>query len=137
MSPPFSARAGLLLALRQGPGYGIELLHRVKRLTGHGLAVGGLYPALEALRRKGFVRRWDVVPGGRRGGRSRRYYELTYKGLLRTQADARALARPVQGERRSPLAPQPSPALLRERFEAVGDLTDFLLEGRVARGRAR
>ena len=133
MDPPFSSRAALLQALRQGPGYGVELVERVFRLTGRRLPLGGVYPALEVLKRKGLLRGWEVVPGGHRGGRSRTYYELTYKGLIRAQADAHALTGLVGGLDRRPLLPVPPPALLRKRLQTVGDLTDFLLGLRLAR----
>jgi DNA-binding PadR family transcriptional regulator len=131
MDPPFAGRAALLLALRQGPGYGVELVDRVFRLTGRRLPLGSVYPTLETLRFKGFLRKWKVVPGGRRGGRSRTYYELTYKGLLQVQADVRVLTGLVERSDRGPLAPIPTPQLLRKRLERVGALTDFV--GRLGR----
>lgn len=130
MERPFSSGAALLQALRQGPGYGVELALRVRRLTGRGLPLASVYPALEVLKRRGLVRAWDVVPGGRRGGRSRTYYELTYKGLNRSQADADALLGLVGVPERQKLVPPPTPGLLSRRLRRVGEVTEFLLRRR-------
>ena len=125
MESTVSTRTALLQALRQGPSYGRELVERLHRLIGHRLAPGSLYPALEALKREGFAQAWTVVPGGRRGGRSRTYYELTYSGLLRAQGDARTLrALTAPPAVRSTVRP-PSAAVLRRRLARVSDLIAF------------
>jgi DNA-binding PadR family transcriptional regulator len=87
-----TARTAVLQALRQGPGSGRLLMRRVEAATGGrvSLAPGTVYPALRALEQAGLVRRWTVVAGRVRGGRSRTYYELTWRGFA-SQAEARAL----------------------------------------------
>ena len=74
-----SARTALLLVLTDGPGYGRELVRRIQGATGgrEQLAEGSVYPALRGLAAARLVRSWKVVPGRRRGGRVRTYYELT------------------------------------------------------------
>ena len=47
------------------------------------LGHGNVYTALDALTRAGLARSWIVLPGGGRGARRRRYYELTARGLQR------------------------------------------------------
>ena len=78
-----SVRLALLLALRQGPGYGQELVDRVSRLSGGGLRIPlpHAYLALKHLHRRGLVRRWEVVPGGARGARRRVYHGLSARGV--------------------------------------------------------
>jgi hypothetical protein len=133
MELPFSARAALLQALRQGPGYGSELVERIRRLTGHALAPGSVYPALRTLKRRRLVRGWTVVPGRRRGGRSRTYYELTYGGLLRALGEGGALGGLISGPQDRTSASRPTPAMLRRRLRRVSDLTEFLLRQRLPR----
>jgi DNA-binding PadR family transcriptional regulator len=97
-----SARAALLLALRQGPGYGRQLVRRIRSASGGRLrlAEGSVYPALRQLERSRLTVSWEVVPGRRRGGRSRTYYELTERGVRASAAAAGtlgALLRPGAG----------------------------------------
>jgi PadR family transcriptional regulator PadR len=73
----------LLQALLDGPGYGLELIERVKdktqgRVT---LQMGNTYPVLRALEREGLLEsyRGESVP--ERAGRPRIYYRLTGEGL--------------------------------------------------------
>ena len=54
--------------------------------------MGSLYPALKELQRARLVRSWTVVPGRRRGGRARRYYELTERGVRASEAAEVAIA---------------------------------------------
>jgi len=92
MSLALSARSALLQAL-VFPGYGLELIDRVKRRTaGHvRLGMGSVYPALTALEDEGLVRS-VAVKVGRRVGRSRRYYELTPRGVHLATVEREALA---------------------------------------------
>ena len=88
------ARIAVLLALRQGPSYGSQLVRRIEGLSRGSirLALGSLYPALRKLERRRLVRSWTVVPRRRRGGRARRYYELTERGVRDSEASRRAIA---------------------------------------------
>jgi DNA-binding PadR family transcriptional regulator len=78
---PLSARAALLQALVV-PGYGVELIERIRRRTGGlvALRMGSVYPALGRLRREGLVRSEVEAPQGG-AGRPRKYYELTPRGV--------------------------------------------------------
>ncbi len=83
MEAPLTTRAALLLALREGPGYGLDLIRRVQeRSAGRvRLSAARVYPALKALERQKLVKPSVVVPRGRRGARSRTYYDLTLTGV--------------------------------------------------------
>ncbi|HVQ29020.1 MAG TPA: helix-turn-helix transcriptional regulator [Vicinamibacteria bacterium] len=133
MEAPFTSRAALLQALLRGPAYGVELVDRIDRATGHRLAPGAVYPALGALVRRRLLRTWKVVPGGRRGGRSRTYYELTYRGLLHAQAEASALASLLKPRRTRFGLNRPSPRLLRSRLARLSDLIAFTEDLRLSR----
>jgi DNA-binding PadR family transcriptional regulator len=90
-----TARAALLQGLREGPAYGRELVRRIERATSGRVrfAEGSIYPALRRLQAGRLVRSWSVVPGRRRGGRARRYYELTERGVRASEAERRDLLR--------------------------------------------
>lgn len=81
MEPPISAKAALLQALVSGPGFGLELIARVKERTKGAIALhqGSVYPALRALEREGLLRSWEEPPPPQ-GGPPRRFYELTAEG---------------------------------------------------------
>lgn len=90
-----TARTALLQVLREGPGYGRDLVRRIRQASAGRLrfAEGSIYPALRRLEAARLVRSWGVVPGRRRGGRARTYYELTERGVRASEADRVALLR--------------------------------------------
>ena len=82
MDTPVSARTAILMSLMGGRGFGLEIIERVRERT-HGKIIlneGSVYPALKALERDGLLRSFDGEPMPERGGRPRRYYELTGEG---------------------------------------------------------
>jgi DNA-binding PadR family transcriptional regulator len=137
---PVTTKAALLQVLLRGPGYGSEL-GRILRRDAPGIVdprPGSLYPALQALVRKGCVRRWTVVPGGARGARSRSYYELTARGMAVATAQRHAFLRIATP------APCHTPAkqlaLMRERIRRGAEVSEFALrlrDGVMARGQER
>jgi PadR family transcriptional regulator PadR len=76
------ARTTLLQVLIKGPGYGLDLIERIKTQTRSRLILGqgSVYPALRALERDGLVVSYEDVPLPERSGRPRRYYKLTALG---------------------------------------------------------
>ena len=120
-----TARAALLQALREGPGYGRELVRRISRASAGRLrfAEGSIYPALRRLATARLVRSWAVVPGRRRGGRARTYYELTERGVRVSEADRAALLRLAAPE--SPHVPDPEECRrMLERIELGAELSE-------------
>ena len=78
----------VLKLLECGPNHGWGLAEQLEDVTDGVFAVnqGSLYPALQRLKQKGYVRaRWGVTENGRRA----RYYELTKGGggYLKEQLD--------------------------------------------------
>jgi DNA-binding PadR family transcriptional regulator len=110
---PVTTKLVLLQALRDGPGYGRELIRRVREMTGGSvrLTPGRVYPALKALAAEKLVAPRRVSPGGARGARSRTYYDLTPRGVLASAEQRRLLASIVRGG-----APQPPDAAERARM---------------------
>jgi len=124
-----TARTALLQALREGPGYGRDLVRRVRKASAGRLrfAEGSIYPALRSLEAARLVRSWAVVPGRRRGGRARTYYELTERGVRASESDRAALLRlaapaplrmPDPGERRR----------MRERIDLGAELSEAAVQ---------
>ena len=81
----------LLAILRMGEdAYAIPVREELEARTGRSVARGALYTALERLEAKKCVRSRMSDPLPERGGRSRRYYEVTPAGLeaVRQSRDA-------------------------------------------------
>ena len=124
-----SVKATLLQALFTGPGYGLELIERVRRRTGGRVRLrqGSLYPALRELEGEGLVGSWEIPPPGGRG-RPRRYCELTPRGVVAAEAEREAIARLVEPDDPRPSPPRRELARMRERFLSFLELTAFCAE---------
>jgi len=87
-------KAALLQVLFAGPGYGLELIDRVRERTGGRLRLGqgSVYPALRDLEAHGLARSWTGRPRGGGAGRPRVYYELTVAGVSAAAALREAMA---------------------------------------------
>jgi DNA-binding PadR family transcriptional regulator len=136
-----STRTALLQALRQAPGYGKQLIRRLRGMTGDRIRLteGSVYPALQALERGGLVRSWTVVPGRRRGGRARRYYEVTARGIKVAARERESLSRLVGGPlsaRDDRVPPDAHRMMERIRLGAELSETALRLADRMARARA-
>jgi PadR family transcriptional regulator PadR len=70
------------MSLIGGRGFGLEIIQRVRERSNGKISLneGSVYPALKALERDGLLRSYDGEPMPERGGRPRRYYELTGEG---------------------------------------------------------
>jgi DNA-binding PadR family transcriptional regulator len=72
----------LLALLRLGEGaYGVTIRQEIRERAGRSITPGTIYPTLDRLERKGYVRSWLGEPTAERGGRSRRHYTLKPAGL--------------------------------------------------------
>lgn len=94
MRAPFTTRAVVLQALREGAAYGRDLIRRITRTTAGQVrpSEARVYPVLHELQREGLVKAVRVVPGSIRGARSRTYYDLTLSGVKAANAE-RAILR--------------------------------------------
>ena len=125
MAALFNARTALLLALDL-PGFGLQLIDRVRQATGGRarLGMGSVYPLLNRLERDGLVRSRAVRV--RPAGRPTKYYELTPKGLRARQAEREAVIGLLRtGE---PAVPAPDPMTVRRRFERCAEVSGAALE---------
>jgi DNA-binding PadR family transcriptional regulator len=124
-----TARVALLLALREGPGYGRELVERIRCASSGRVrfAEGTIYPALGKLEAARLVRSWSVVPGRRRGGRRRSYYELTEHGARTLEVERESLRGLLAG--RAPTIPGPEDReRMARRVELGAELSEAGLE---------
>jgi DNA-binding PadR family transcriptional regulator len=72
----------LLALMRLGDGaYGVPISREIESRTGRGVSMASIYAALERLEGKGFVASELGEPTAERGGRAKRYFEITRKGL--------------------------------------------------------
>ena len=72
----------LLAVVHEGrAGYGASLRRLIEDRTGRLPSIGALYATLERLEHKGLVRSRAGAPTGERGGRARRHFESTARGL--------------------------------------------------------
>ena len=81
----------LLAVLRLGEeAYGVPIRQEIEQRTGRSLTVGALYRTFDRLEDKGYLTSWFSDPVAARGGRSKRYFEITPLGVraLRESRDA-------------------------------------------------
>ena len=126
MNTPLSAKAALLQGLAV-PGYGLELIERVRRGSAGlvRLRLGSVYPALRAMEQEGLlaVRRMRAT---KRGGRPRRYYELTPRGAQVAMAQREALLELLRGLRLPPVVPDLGE--MRQGLESCSSVSGSVLE---------
>jgi PadR family transcriptional regulator PadR len=71
--------------------YGIPIASEVESATGRNVLLGSVYAALERLESKGLVKSWLGDPTPERGGRAKKYFALTPKGLREVHRSRKAL----------------------------------------------
>ena len=79
----------LLAVLRLGDGaYGVPVSQAIEETTGREVALASVYAALERLEEKGCLTSTLGDPTPERGGRAKRYFSVSAKGL-RTARDTK------------------------------------------------
>lgn len=77
----------LLAVLRLGDeAYGMPILDEIEARAGRRLNPGSIYPTLERLERKGWVRSRMGEATAERGGRAKKFYALEPAGLARLRS---------------------------------------------------
>jgi DNA-binding PadR family transcriptional regulator len=71
----------LATALRVRNGYGAELMRELEERTGRQVQGGALYATLDRLEKKGYVVSRMDDPDPQRGGRPKRFIEVTPEGV--------------------------------------------------------
>jgi len=81
----------LLALLRVGhDAYGVPIAQEITE-TGGKVSIGSVYAALDRLERKGYVSSSVGDPSPERGGRAKKYFHVTAKGVREVQESQRVL----------------------------------------------
>ena len=92
--------AVMLALIRLGDNaYGIPISREIEERAGRGVTLGSLYATLERLETKGLVHSETGEPTAERGGRAKKYFRVTAKGLREVRETQRVLKRLWQGLR--------------------------------------
>ena len=113
----------LVVELLRGPGYGLDLIERV-RVHGGGrirLRQGVVYPTLREFSRRKLLRSWSVATPG--SGRPRTYYNLAPKGLALAHAHRDAIAG-FAWKRTSPRPTRRELEKMRKRLLQCGEVSE-------------
>lgn len=88
----------MLVLLRLGESaYGVPISREIERQCGREVALGSVYATLERLQERGLVSSDLGEPTPERGGRAKRYFRLTRKGLREVRETRQALIRLWRG----------------------------------------
>src|SRR3954447_12810862 len=69
----------------RGEAYGVLIRREITERTGRAPSYGGIYTTLARLEQDGLLRSYDGEPTPERGGRAKRFYELTGLGATALQ----------------------------------------------------
>jgi PadR family transcriptional regulator, regulatory protein PadR len=103
-----ASRAGLgpvelmaLLAVLQlgDDAYGVPIADAISEATGRDVLLGSVYVTLERLEQRGLLTSRVGDPTAERGGRAKRYFRVTAKGVKEARATQYAIARLSRGVR--------------------------------------
>lgn len=82
----------ILALIRLGENaYGVPISREIERRSGREVALGSVYATLERLEEKGLVTSELGEPTPERGGRAKKYFRVTARGLREVRATQRAL----------------------------------------------
>jgi DNA-binding PadR family transcriptional regulator len=87
----------LATALRLGSGYGAQLVRELEACTGRCVQGGALYVTLDRLEEKGYVVSRMGDPDAARGGRPKRFIQVSREGVRALAAHRAALLRVWRG----------------------------------------
>ena len=73
--------------------YGVPISREMEKYRGKEVAVGSVYAALERLEGKGLVKSMLGDPTPERGGKAKRFFQITKEGLRRVHETRRVLTR--------------------------------------------
>jgi PadR family transcriptional regulator len=84
----------LLALIRLGDdAYGVPIAAAIEETTGRTLSLGSVYAALDRLEAKEFITSRIGDPTPERGGRAKRHFRVTARGLREAKAARRAFSR--------------------------------------------
>ncbi len=77
--------------------YGVSVRQEIEFRTNREVSIGAVYATLDRLETKGFVKCHRGDPTPERGGRSKRFFRVTAKGVAAVNRTQRALQRMTEG----------------------------------------
>ena len=77
--------------------YGVTVRQEIEARTGREVSIGAVYATMERLETKGYVKSRLGDPTPERGGRSKRFFRVTPKGLLAVNRTHTSLSRLLEG----------------------------------------
>ena len=77
--------------------YGVTVRQEIEFRTGREVSIGAVYATLGRLETKGYVKSHRGDPTPERGGRSKRFFRVTAKGVAAVNRTQRALERMTEG----------------------------------------
>ncbi|MGE0124644.1 MAG: PadR family transcriptional regulator [Vicinamibacterales bacterium] len=82
----------VLAALRGGDeAYAIQIAREIEATAGRPVQLGAVYTALNRLEDQRLVESWTGEPTAERGGRAKRYFRVTSRGMAAVRSTQRAL----------------------------------------------
>jgi PadR family transcriptional regulator PadR len=88
----------VLALLRLGDrAYGVTVRQEIEVRTGREVSIGAVYATLDRLEGKGYVKSRTGEPTPERGGRSKRFFRVTAKGVAAVNHTHRSLQSMMQG----------------------------------------
>ncbi len=88
----------LLAVYRLGDNtYGVPVIHEVEERTGRTVTQAAAYLTLRRLEEKGFIKSSMGKPTAERGGRAKRYFQITNSGAAQLRDSRAALAKMWEG----------------------------------------
>jgi DNA-binding PadR family transcriptional regulator len=80
-----------LAVLRVDDAYGVPIAREIERTAGREVVLGAVYTALDRLEQRGLVTSRLGDPSLQRGGRARRHFTVTARGIRAVRDTRRAL----------------------------------------------
>lgn len=77
--------------------YGVTVRQEIQSRTGREVSIGAVYATLERLQNKGYAKSFRGEPTAERGGRAKRFFRITAKGIAAVNRTQQALGRMTEG----------------------------------------
>jgi DNA-binding PadR family transcriptional regulator len=81
----------------QDKAYGVTVRQEIELRTKREISIGAVYATLDRLEAKGYVRSYHGDPSPERGGRSKRFFQVTARGVTAVNRTHRALRSMTEG----------------------------------------
>jgi DNA-binding PadR family transcriptional regulator len=72
----------LTIASLDEEAYGVAIKEDIEKRAGRSISIGALHSTITRLEEKGFLKSWLGDPTQERGGRRKRFFEITHSGKV-------------------------------------------------------